>query len=182
MINYEFKIGKFIVHDRSSFLTKNKTFGLPGISSHLASNSAAFPQIPWFRSIDRSAPFSFKCPNNQKAIEWAAKRRSRRNHGAGKLFPESKPPKVTIWQESESGKWLYYVRSLIQSSICIKRRFHEMKRGNFPQVLQPGVWRRKDPDPAPESEALQVSHLPQEALHGPGTLDPLHAGPQGDDR
>ena len=65
---------------------------------------------------------------------------------------------------------------------CLVDVSHEVKLANFLQVLQPGVRRRKDPHPAPKGEALQVSHLPQEALHGAGTLDPLHAGPQGDDR
>ena len=65
---------------------------------------------------------------------------------------------------------------------CLVDVSHEVKWANFLQVLQPGVWRRKDPHPAPKGEALQVSHLPQEALHGAGTVDPLHAGPQGNDR
>ena len=44
------------------------------------------------------------------------------------------------------------------------------------QVLQSGIRRRKDFDPASESEALQVPHLPQETLHRAWAQYTLHAG------
>lgn len=44
------------------------------------------------------------------------------------------------------------------------------------QVLQSRIRRREDLDSAPEGEALQVSHMSQEAVHRSGPRHSLHAG------
>ena len=70
-------------------------------------------------------------------------------------------------KKKQSKPWCWWVK------IFLILLFHP----NFIQVLQQRIWRRENLDSTSKSETLQMSYLPQEALHWARPLHPLHAGP-----
>ncbi len=73
---------------------------------------------------------------------------------------------------------------LVSRQLLTLFRHRKQRRHNanfaFLQVLQQRIRRRKDPDSASKGQAFQVSYLSQEAVHRPGTFNPLYASSQTD--